>query len=67
MFDGHGGESCAKYCSDNLHIEIKKNLEDVLTGIEHTQDLNKTLKECITRSFVNCDENFAKEFPKDCK
>lgn len=67
MFDGHGGHLCAQFCSENLHIEIKKQLEDVLTGIEHSEDLNKTLKECLVSSFKKIDENYAKEFPKECK
>jgi serine/threonine protein phosphatase PrpC len=44
VFDGHGGSSCAEFCSQTLHIELKKQLEDVLTGIENSSDLNKTIK-----------------------
>jgi hypothetical protein len=43
VFDGHGGNSCAEFCSQNLHVELKKQLEDVLTGIENSNDLNKTI------------------------
>ena len=40
VFDGHGGASCAEYCSQALHIELKAQLEDVLNGIENASDLN---------------------------
>jgi len=40
VFDGHGGQTCAEFCAQNLHTEIQKQLEDVLTGIENSNDLN---------------------------
>lgn len=43
VFDGHGGYTCAEFCSQYLHIEIKNQLEDVLTGIENSDDLNLTI------------------------
>ena len=43
VFDGHGGYVCAEYCAQNLHLELKNQLEDVLTGIENSTDLNKTI------------------------
>ena len=51
VFDGHGGMRCAEYCSQNLHLEIKNQLEDVLTGIENSTDLNKTINDCLKKSF----------------
>jgi len=63
VFDGHGGAICAQYCSENLHVELKNQLEDVLTGIENSSDLNKTITECIKRSFQITDEKFAKIYP----
>jgi len=50
-----------------LHIELKDQLEDVLTGIENTNDMNKTVQDCINRAFKLTDEKFAKIFPKECK
>lgn len=43
VFDGHGGSVCAEFCSKNLHLELKQQLEDVLTGIENSDDLNATI------------------------
>ena len=63
VFDGHGGQSCADYCAQNLHVEIKKQLEDVLTGIENANDLNLTIELCLKNSFKINDEKYAKLYP----
>jgi len=67
VFDGHGGASCAEFCSQNLHIELKNQLEDVLTGIENSNDLNETIQNCIKRAFQITDEKYAKMYPGQCK
>jgi len=67
VFDGHGGEECAIYCSENLHVELRSQLEDVLTGIEHSNDLNKSIKECFENSFRSIDKKFAQLYPSQCK
>lgn len=50
-----------------MHIELKKQLEDVLTGIENSTDLNKTIYQCFINSFSITDELYAKNFPNQCK
>ena len=67
VFDGHGGYVCAEYCSKHLHLELKRQLEDVLTGIEKSDDLNATVERCITSSFQVVDEMYEKAYPKDSK
>ena len=67
VFDGHGGQSCADFCSQNLHIELRNQLEDVLTGIENSDDLNLTIQNCIKNSFAAIDAKFARLYPKECK
>ena len=67
VFDGHGGSVCAEYCSKNLHLELKSLLEDVLTGIENSNDLNTTIQTCIKRAFQIIDEKYAAKFPQQCK
>ena len=67
VFDGHGGQRCAEFCSQNLHLELKNQLEDVLTGIENSQDLNKTIQDCLKKSFQITDEKYAKMYPSECK
>lgn len=67
VFDGHGGSICAEYCSQNLHLELKAQLEDVLTGIENTDDLNKTIEQCLKRAFKIIDDKYEKLYPKESK
>lgn len=67
VFDGHGGQSCAEYCAEQLHVEIKMQMEDVLTGIENAQDLQKCIEQCIRNSFQITDEKYAKLYPNQCK
>lgn len=50
-----------------MHLEIKKQLEDVLTGIECASDLNKCVMDCIRNSFQITDEKYAKLYPNQCK
>jgi len=64
VFDGHGGSSCAEYCSQNLHLIVKEQLEDVLTGIENSNDLNQTISDCLRKSFQIMDDKYAKLFPQ---
>ena len=40
VFDGHGGSSCAQFCAETLHLELKYQLDDVIHGIENSEDLN---------------------------
>ena len=37
---GRGGSSCAQYCAETLHLELKYQLDDVIHGIENSEDLN---------------------------
>jgi serine/threonine protein phosphatase PrpC len=63
VFDGHGGSVCAEYCSKNLHLELKRLLEDVLKGLDITNDLNQTIQNCIKEAFRIIDEKYAAKFP----
>lgn len=67
VFDGHGGSSCADFCSQTLHVELKRQLEDVLTGIENSADLNTTVQQGIKNAFLITDDKYAKAFPNQCK
>lgn len=67
MFDGHGGSICAEYCSQNLHLELKAQLEDVLLGIENSDDLNGAIEKCIKRAFQITDDSYEKMYPKESK
>lgn len=67
VFDGHGGDVCAKFCSANLHLEIKYQLEDVLNGIENSDDLNKTIQDCLCRAFQIADEKYKNNYPTESK
>lgn len=67
VFDGHGGSVCAEFCSKNLHLELKQQLEDVLTGIENSDDLNATIQNCLKRAFQLTDDKYEKQYPKECK
>jgi hypothetical protein len=38
-------------------------LEDVITGIENSDDLNKTIQECIMKAFQITDDKYEKAYP----
>ena len=38
-----------------------------MTGIENSNDLNKTIQDCMNRAFKITDEKFAKIFPQESK
>ena len=63
VFDGHGGSVCADFCSEYLHLELKSQLEDVITGIENSDDLNKTIQDCIINAFQIIDDKYEKAYP----
>ena len=42
-------------------------MEDVLTGIENSDDLNSTIENCIKRAFQITDDRYEKAYPQDCK
>lgn len=67
VFDGHGGIYCAEFCSKHLHLELKKQLEDVINGIENSDNLNDTVQKCITNAFQIVDDMYEKAFPKESK
>lgn len=67
VFDGHGGYECAEFLSDNLHLEIKSQLEDVLTGIENSDDLNRSVYDCMMKAFKVMDEKYAQYYPHQSK
>ena len=67
VFDGHGGSTCAEYCSQHLHEELKAQLEDVLNGIEFSDDLNRTIEQCLKRAFKITDDNYEKLYAKEAK
>mmetsp|Transcript_29349 Transcript_29349/g.44235 ORF Transcript_29349/g.44235 Transcript_29349/m.44235 type:complete len:238 (+) Transcript_29349:671-1384(+) len=67
VFDGHGGASCADFCAENLHVELKSQLEDVLTGIENSDDLNHSVSDCIRSAFKITDEKYAQYYPVHSK
>jgi len=48
-------------------LELKAQLEDVLTGIENSDDLNKSIETCLKRAFQITDENYEKMYPKESK
>ena len=50
-----------------MHIEIKNQLEDVLTGIENSDDLNQTICDCLKKAFQITDDKYAKLFPAESK
>lgn len=53
VFDGHGGDVCAKYFSENLPSVIEKELKDI-KYYENNDEIEKMLK----RVFIEEDEKF---------
>jgi hypothetical protein len=63
VIDGHGGDQCAHYLRKHFENELLKNLSNYKTGIlaAQTININQCISECITKSFINLDENFFKD------
>jgi serine/threonine protein phosphatase PrpC len=60
VFDGHGGEECAKFLKEHLHIELKKCFLDSIDGIKDSEDLNESLIKCVENSFETTDTMYKK-------
>jgi len=59
VYDGHGGEYCAKYVYGHLPMILKRMLESqVLTSSK----LNATVSKCLIQAFKEVDDGFHNEF-----
>jgi len=59
VYDGHGGEYCAKYIVTHLHNILKKNLEST---IPESSNLDATVGKAIIKTFGEIDKAFNEEF-----
>jgi protein phosphatase 2C family protein 2/3 len=64
VYDGHGGEYCAKFMSENLHEIIKKHLE---TQVLKAERFNAAVSTALRNAFGDADLTFKTQRPDCCK
>lgn len=63
VFDGHGGDWCAKFITQRFEEEIKKNMLDPEKGLFGTKQVpfNECIHNVLDKSFKNLDERYYNE------
>lgn len=61
VFDGHGGDECAKFLKSNLYHVLRRRLKE---KVKDAKFFSKTISDCLTETFRECDQAFRKARPE---
>lgn len=70
VYDGHGGEAAAAFCSDNLHVNVSQSLANMWQSNSPINALDSNhvnrISQCVRDAFVHTDQQFLNT-PEQCQ